>query len=74
MTLTVGGLVTSYNSPADNNYDTPTNPLLNFNSSTTNRRFITIHEDGYGSDPVIDEPIVGAGIMTEYSNLHNKIE
>ena len=71
MTLTVGGLVTSYNSPANNNYDTPTNPLLTFNTGTTGRRFITIHQDGYGSDPVIDEPISGAGIMTEYSNLHN---
>jgi len=71
MTLTVGGLVTSYNSPADANYDTPTNPLLTFSGATVDRRFIAIHQDGYGSDPVIDEPILGAGLLTEYSNLHN---
>lgn len=71
MTLTVGGLVTTYNSPSNSNYDTPTNPLLTFDSSTTDRRFITIHQDGYGSDPIIEEPVPNAGIMTEYSNLHN---
>lgn len=71
MTLTVGGLITSYNNPANNNYDTPTNPLLSFSLGNTNRRFIAIHQDGSASNPVIDEPVNGAGLMTEYSNLHN---
>jgi len=71
MTLTVGGLITSYNNPANNNYDTPTNPLLSFSAATTDRRFIAIHQDGSASSPIIEEPVNGAGLLTEYSNLHN---
>lgn len=81
----IGGLKTSYNTTANNNYNTPTNPLISlFASGTTNpaysatdanRVFSIVYKDDSvtktsSNDLItISEPISSAGIMTEYSNL-----
>ena len=76
---TIGGLITSYNSPANINYDTPTNPLVTFNplygATDANRVFSIVYKDDSvtktsSNDLItVEEPISSAGLMTEYSNL-----
>jgi hypothetical protein len=74
MTVEIGGLVTSYNSPANNNYDTPTNPLITFNPvlSAGNRIFSLVLSSGAATPAAarFDEIVSGADLLTEYSNLH----
>ena len=74
MTVEIGGLVTSYNNPANNNYDTPTNPLITFNPvlSAGNRIFSLVLDSGSGTGAAtrFDEIVSGADLLTEYSNLH----
>lgn len=74
MTVEIGGLVTSYNNPANNNYDTPTNPLITFNPvlSAGNRIFSLVLDSGSGTAAAtrFDEIVSGADLLTEYSNLH----
>ena len=71
MSVSVGGLVTSYNNTADNNYDTPTNPLITKSSSAGDRLFTVILHDNNSANTVISEPISGSGLHTQYSNLHS---
>ena len=74
MTVEIGGLVTSYNNPANNNYDTPTNPLITFNPvlSAGNRIFSLVLSSGAATPAAarFDEIVSGADLLTEYSNLH----
>ena len=75
MTVIVGGLLTSYNSAtANNNYDTPTNPLVSFSPalSASNRVFSIIYDSGTATAAAarFDEIVSGAKLLTEYSNLH----
>lgn len=74
MTVEIGGLITSYNSPANNNYDTPTNPLITFNPvlSAGNRIFSLVLSSGAATPAAarFDEITSGADLLTEYSNLH----
>jgi len=71
MTVSLGGLVTSYNSPANNNYDTPTNPLLSFSPAitSTNRVFSIVYEDDTATT-TIEEAVSTKTLLGEYSNLH----
>ena len=69
MSVSVGGLVTSYNNAADNNYDTPTNPLITKSSSAGDRLFTVILHDNNSANTVISEPISGSGLHTQYSKI-----
>lgn len=71
MTVNIGGLVTSYNTIADNNYDTPTNPLISFSPviSASRRIFSIIYEDS-SANTTINQVKSGVNILAEYSNLH----
>ena len=77
-TTSISGLATSYNTTADDNYNVPTNPLINFTPAYTgNERLFSIilKDDSTTKDSssdliIIREPISSAGLLTEYSNLH----
>jgi hypothetical protein len=75
MTMTVGGLPSLYNSPANNNYDVPTHPKLNttITPATNKRIYALIRTDGSISGGAFS---VAAGtgassVNDEFTNLEN---
>jgi len=74
MTISIGGVSSSYNTTPNNFYDVPTNPRIytaGYNFSAEDKLFTIIYEDGSISNDTMERPISSGNIHTEYSNLHN---
>ncbi len=73
MSISIGGVASSYNTSPNSFYDVPTNPRIytaGFNFATGDKLFTIIYEDGSVSNDTFQRPISSGNIHTEYSNLH----